>query len=56
MQESTKFNGKRNKGADTRIRFRRNGGRRKKKKRGEEGEGEEGSGGINVYFHRYFEC
>ena len=31
MRESTKFNGKRNKGADTRIRFRRNGGRKKKK-------------------------
>lgn len=56
MQEKTKFSGKGNKGADTRIRFRRNGGR-KKKKGGERGEGgEEGSGGINVYFHRYFEC
>ncbi len=32
IRECTKFNGKRNKGADTRIRFRRNGGRRKKRK------------------------
>ena len=32
MRECTKFNGKRNKGADTRIRFRRNGGRKEEKK------------------------
>jgi len=40
MRENTKFNGMRNNEADVRIRFRRNGGRRKKKKGGERGEGE----------------
>jgi hypothetical protein len=40
MRESTKFIGKRNKGADTRIRFRRNGGRRKEEKEEKKAVGE----------------